>query len=84
MTPKSRLQKKNQKAAQSCPQPIDVDPVRVAFSVLIEGVQLEKTLAWNDIPCRNHEGLCDAVKVISQETIELAQLSMDPERKKPS
>ena len=40
-----------------------------------------RTLAWNDIRCKNHEKFYDAVKMISQEIIELAELSREHERR---
>ena len=39
-------------------EPIDLDAARLAFSIIVEGAQPEKTLkllAWNDLRCKNHE-----------------------------
>ena len=41
----------------------------------------EQALAWKDIRCKNHEKFYDAVKMISQEIIALAELSMEHELK---
>ena len=57
--------------------------MRLAFSILVEGAQPEETLkllAWNDLRCKNRDKMYDAMRVIGQEIIALAEESMDYER----
>lgn len=82
----SKRQVRGQKGAESRwrSKPIDLDAARLAFSILVEGAQPEKTLkllAWNDLRCKKRDKMYKAMKVIGQEIIALAEESMDYERK---
>ena len=80
MPPRSWRQLRAQRAAEARWQPsaIAIDPVRFAFSVLIEGVQPEQTLQtleWNDIYVKNRQ-IYKAMRDIGDEIITLAEESM--------
>lgn len=85
MPPRRDISLRNQKAANARwhPDPIVIDPVQFAFSVLVEGAQPEKALRmleWNNIVCPNHEKIYDAIRMIGDKIIDLAEKSMEHER----
>ena len=85
MPPRRAISVRNQKAANAHwhPDPIVINPVRFAFSLLVEGAQPEKALRmleWNNIICRNHEKIYDAIRMIGDAMIDLAEKSMEHER----
>lgn len=85
MPPRSKIQARCKKASEARwnPPAINVDAMRLAFAILIEGVQPEKTLRtleWCNIRCRNREKMYHAMVQIGEEIIRLAEYSMEYER----
>ena len=75
---------KNAAEARWRSAPIDLDAAQLAFSILVERGQPEKTLkllAWNDLKVESRDKMYDAGRRIGDEIIALAEESMDYERR---